>query len=163
MKLRAHSRLLTAVIIGSVAVIGLLSASEDSPRRDPAVASARPATAARAQAVRLDLLKRADPEPPQRDLFASTTPPPPPPPPPEPPPPPPKPTAPPLPFTSIGKFETTGEPTIYYLQEGDQVHAVVVGDTIGPSYRVESVANGVMQIVYLPLKTKQTLSVGGDS
>jgi hypothetical protein len=63
----------------------------------------------------------------------------------------------------MGKLETAGEPTVYYLQEGDKVHAVVVGDTVNTNYRIESVSNGVMEFTYLPLKTKQTLSVGGDS
>lgn len=163
-RLTRHTRILGAVAIACVAVVGLLSASEDTPkRRDaPAVAS-RSQPAVRADAVRLDLLKRGEQNDPNRDLFASTTPPPPPPPPPAPPPPPPKPTAPALPFAAMGKLETAGEPTIYYLQEGDTVHAVVIGDTISSRYRVESVANGVMELLYLPLQIKQTLSVGGDS
>jgi hypothetical protein len=52
---------------------------------------------------------------------------------------------------------------VYYLQEGDQVHAVLVGDTINGTYKVESVEKNVMELTYLPLKIKQTLSVGGDS
>jgi hypothetical protein len=159
-----HARILGAVAVVSVAVVGLLSASEEVPKAR--VADARtnaPRTAARSEAVRLDLLKRAEQSAAGRDLFASTTPPPPPAPPPPPPPPPPKPTAPPLPFTSMGKLETAGEPTVYYLQEGDKVHTVVVGDMINAQYRIESVSNGVMEFTYLPLKSKQTLNVGGDS
>lgn len=159
-----QTRILGAVAIACVAVVGLLSASEDTPKRRDAVdTTSRPQPAARSEAVRLDLLKRGEQADPQRDLFASTTPPSPPAPPPPPPPPPPKPTAPPLPFASIGKLETAGEPTIYYLQEGDTVHAVVVGETIGASYRVESVSNGVMELVYLPMNIRQILSLGGDS
>jgi len=159
-----RTRILGAVVVVSVAVVGLLSASEDVPKAR--VANARPnvpAPAARSEAVRLDLLKRAEQSAAGRDLFASTTPPPPPAPPPPPPPPPPQPTAPPLPFTSMGKLETAGEPTVYYLQEGDNVHTVVVGDTINAQYRVEAVSKGVMEFTYLPLKSKQTLNVGGDS
>jgi len=159
-----HARILGAVAVVSVAVVGLLSASEEVPKAR--VANARTnasGSAARSEVVRLDLLKRAEQSAAGRDLFASTTPPPPPAPPPPPPPPPPKPTAPPLPFTSMGKLETAGEPTIYYLQEGDKVHTVVVGDTINAQYRVETVSNGVMEFTYLPLKSKQTLNVGGDS
>jgi hypothetical protein len=159
-----HARLLGAVAVVSVAVVGLLSASEEVPKAR--VANARTnasGPAARSEVVRLDLLKRVEQSAAGRDLFASTTPPPPPAPPPPPPPPPPKPTAPPLPFTSMGKLETAGEPTIYYLQEGDKVHTVVVGDTINAQYRVETVSNGVMEFTYLPLKSKQTLNVGGDS
>jgi hypothetical protein len=159
-----HMRILGTVAVVSVAVVGLLSASEDVPKARAANARLTvPAQAARGEAVRLDLLKRSEQAAAGRDLFASTTPPSPPAPPPPPPPPPPKPMAPPLPLTSMGKLETAGEPTIYYLQEGDSVHSVIVGDTINAQYRVESVDKGVMELTYLPLKSKQTLNVGGDS
>ncbi|MGB2815877.1 MAG: hypothetical protein WBC37_01505, partial [Burkholderiaceae bacterium] len=85
------------------------------------------------------------------------------PPPPPPPPPPPKPVAPALPFLSMGKLESQGEPTVFYLQEGDRVHAVLVGDTINGTYKVEAVQKSVMELTYLPLGIKQTLSVGGES
>ena len=162
-----HARILGAVAVVSVAVVGLLSASEEVPKARLADARTNaPGSAARSEVVRLDLLKRGEQSAAGRDLFASTTPPPPPAPPappPPPPPPPPKPTAPPLPFTSMGKLETAGEPTVYYLQEGDKVHTVVVGDMINAQYRIESVSNGVMEFTYLPLKSKQSLNVGGDS
>jgi hypothetical protein len=159
-----HARILGAVAVVSVAVVGLLSASEEVPKaRVGDTRTNVPGSAARSEVVRLDLLKRAEQSAAGRDLFASTTPPPPPAPPPPPPPPQPKPTAPPLPFTSMGKLETAGEPTVYYLQEGDKVHTVVVGDMINAQYRVESVNNGVMEFTYLPLKSKQSLNVGGDS
>jgi hypothetical protein len=63
----------------------------------------------------------------------------------------------------MGTLQSAGEKTIYYLQESENVHAVVVGDTINTTYRIDSVANGVMEIIYLPLGIKQTLSVGGES
>jgi len=63
----------------------------------------------------------------------------------------------------MGKLETQGEATVFYLQEADRVHAVLVGDTINGTYKVEAVDKGVMELTYLPLGIKQTLSVGGES
>lgn len=85
----------------------------------------------------------------------------PPPPPPTPPPTPlPTPTAPPLPFTFLGQMqESQGKLTIF-LANGNQVYLVTQGETIDNTYSVDGIVEGKLGFTYLPLKTKQYLSVG---
>lgn len=87
---------------------------------------------------------------------------PPPPPPPVKPPPPPKPTAPPMPFTYLGLYEDT-PPVVVMLVKGDRVYTVSEGDVIENTYRVEHVAAGVVELTYLPLNIKQSISTGNAS
>ncbi len=82
------------------------------------------------------------------------------PPPPPPPTPPPAPSAPPLPYTFIGKFlEPQGKLTIF-LTNGDKVHLVSAGETIDNTYSVDGVENGKLTLTYLPLKIKQYINLG---
>lgn len=67
--------------------------------------------------------------------------------------------APPLPFRVMGSFEQAGQ-TIVFLQQNDLNHAVRAGDTIGATYKVESVTGAVMTLRYLPLNQVQTLDLG---
>jgi hypothetical protein len=88
------------------------------------------------------------------------TPPPPPPPPPQPAPPPPPPTAPPLPFTFIGKSVGDGAWEVY-LARGDRTYIVrEKGDVIDGTYRVESIMPPVLTLTYLPLNQIQQLNIG---
>jgi len=88
------------------------------------------------------------------------TPPPPPPPPPQPAPPPPPPTAPPLPFTFIGKSVGDGAWEVY-LARGDRTYVVrEKGAVIDGTYRVESIAPPVLTLTYLPLNQVQQLNIG---
>ena len=99
------------------------------------------------------------------DAFASKSwyvpPPPPPPPPAVKPPPPPKPTAPPLPFTYIGRFDNPGDPTLILLVRDDRLFTVSQGDTIDATYRVDRIDAGSVELTYLPLKQKQVLRTDG--
>jgi hypothetical protein len=70
------------------------------------------------------------------------------------------PTAPPLPFTYIGRYEQKGAVTLYYLVKDDRVYDVKVGDVIDNTYRVDKVANGQLMFTYLPLKSSQGLRLG---
>jgi len=92
-------------------------------------------------------------------LFSTQSWVPPPPPPPKPAPPPP-PTAPPLPFTYIGKKveDATWE---VYLTRGDQTFIVHEQSEIEGTYRVEAIKPPILTLTYLPLKQMQTLTVGG--
>jgi hypothetical protein len=88
---------------------------------------------------------------------------PPPPPPPKPvakPAPPPPPTAPPMPFTFLGRYEDEGV-RIIMLVKGDRIYTVSEGDVIDRTYRVERLAGGQLELIYLPLGIKQTVSAGG--
>jgi hypothetical protein len=84
----------------------------------------------------------------------------PPPPPPQPAPPPPPPTAPPLPFTFIGKSVADGAWEVY-LARGDRTYVVRdKGAVIDGTYRVESIAPPVLTLTYLPLNQVQQLNIG---
>jgi hypothetical protein len=84
----------------------------------------------------------------------------PPPPPPQPAPPPPPPTAPPLPFTFIGKSVGDGAWEVY-LARGDRTYVVrEKGAVIDGTYRVESIAPPVLTLTYLPLNQVQQLNIG---
>lgn len=94
------------------------------------------------------------------DLFKSTSWYVPPPPAPAPPPlPPPKPTAPPLPFAFIGQY-IDGNRKLIILTRGERLMTVSIGDVIDNTYKVESMRNGQLIFVYLPLSTTQALSTG---
>jgi hypothetical protein len=84
---------------------------------------------------------------------------PPPPPPPAPPAAPPVPTAPPLPFTYLGRYEDAPA-QLAILVKGERMYTVAAGDVIEDTYRVERVAPGVVELIYLPLNIKQTLGTG---
>jgi hypothetical protein len=88
---------------------------------------------------------------------------PPPPPPPRPPPkplPPPPPTAPPMPFSFMGRYEEEGS-RIILLIRGERIYTVSEGEVIDNTYRVERLAGGLLELTYLPLNIKQTISTGG--
>jgi hypothetical protein len=89
---------------------------------------------------------------------------------PPPPPPPPKseqksepepaPTAPPLPFTYIGKKMEEGAWEVY-LARGEQTYIVREKSVIDPMYRVESIKPPTLSVIYMPLNEIQTLTIGG--
>lgn len=87
----------------------------------------------------------------------SWTPPPPPPPKPLPPPPP---TAPPLPFTFLGK-KLEGSEWEVYLGRGENILIVRQKTTVEGTYRVDSIAPPTLSLTYLPLNQQQTLTIGG--
>jgi hypothetical protein len=83
----------------------------------------------------------------------------PPPPPPAPAPPPPPPSAPPLPFTFIGKSLQDGVWEIY-LARGDRTHLVRENTVIDGTYRVDAIRPPVLTLTYLPLNQVQQLNIG---
>ena len=85
--------------------------------------------------------------------------------PPPPPPPPtlmPAPTAPPLPFTFLGRYDDSVS-LVIMLTKGDRVYTVSVGDVIENTYKVEKLSAGVLTFTYLPLKIEQKLRIGEAS
>lgn len=102
----------------------------------------------------------ADPAP-IRDIFAakSWAPPPPKPVAPPPPPPPPPPSAPPMPYKFLGKMDDATSLKAF-LNRGERVYVVSVGEILDHTYRVDSIKAGQMTLIYLPLNIPQTLSVG---
>ena len=84
-------------------------------------------------------------------------------PPPPPPPPPPVvvvPTAPPLPFTYMGRFDDAAKPVIF-LVRSDRVLLVSAGDVIEGTYRVDGIVGTALGLTYLPLNIRQNLYIGG--
>lgn len=73
--------------------------------------------------------------------------------------PPPPPSAPPLPFTYLGK-QTAGGKMEVYLARGDEIFVVRDQTVIQNTYRVESIKPPMLTLVYLPLNEIQRLSIG---
>lgn len=77
--------------------------------------------------------------------------------------PPPKPEAPPLPFRYLGRLDERGKPAIFYLARGEEILPVRSGQVIDGTYRVGKVDDKQLSFIYLPLKTRQFLTVGSNS
>ena len=75
--------------------------------------------------------------------------------------PPPAPVAPPMPYRFAGKIVQGGEQSVM-LSKGDLVFPVKEGETIDGAYRVESVAEDRITLVYLPLRQKATIPVASE-
>jgi hypothetical protein len=76
------------------------------------------------------------------------------------PPPPPSPAVPTLPFLAIGSLtgaEIAGGRPVAFLQQHDQLLVVHAGQSIGDTYRVESITPQRIEFVYLPLMQRQSL------
>lgn len=95
------------------------------------------------------------------DLFDTPAPPAPPPPPPVVAEAPPKPTAPPLPFTLLGRKLEEGRWEVY-LAKMDQTYIVHVDDVIEGTYRVAEIRPPVMTLVHIPTDERQHLQIGGN-
>lgn len=65
-----------------------------------------------------------------------------------------------LPFTYIGRLQEEGERAVVFLTQGPVAYTVSEGDEIAGSYRLEKVSQNQLVFVYLPLNTRQALSVG---
>ncbi|HJV26888.1 MAG TPA: hypothetical protein VJ673_14465 [Aromatoleum sp.] len=71
--------------------------------------------------------------------------------------PPPAPTAPPLPYRFVGAIEDAQGKAVFLL-DGNQVRLVREGEKLGSQYRVERITSTNIEMTYLPLGLKQTLS-----
>ncbi len=74
-------------------------------------------------------------------------------------PPPPPPQAPALPFVYVGML-ADDERTTVFLSQGSRDIAVRTGETIDGTYRVDAVHADRIELTYLPLRQRQTLSLG---
>ena len=72
------------------------------------------------------------------------------------------PTAPPLPFTFLGRYTDGNSPTVYFLTRDDRVYDVKPGDAIDATYSVESFENGQLIFLYKPLNVRQGLPTGDN-
>jgi hypothetical protein len=50
-----------------------------------------------------------------------------------------------------------------FLQRGNNVYAVAVGDVVDGAYRVAGIKAGKMTLTYLPLNISQSLQLGNSS
>ena len=71
------------------------------------------------------------------------------------------PSAPPLPFTYLGRLHSTGTDTAFVAM-GDRNLVVRPGDLIQDTYRVERVASSAVTFRHLPTGAQQTLVIGGS-
>ncbi len=72
----------------------------------------------------------------------------------------PPPSAPPLPFTYLGKIQEAQGKLTFFLSDGNQMRLVGTGETINDTYSVDGVEDGRLVLTYLPLHIKQYLSLG---
>lgn len=160
-------------LVLSVIVLAVATTEQESDAGDTVIAEVTRADRKHAEgprkadAVDLDLtqLRRVASAAEPGNAFASKSwyvPPPPPPPslaPAAKPLPPPPPTAPPLPFTYLGKYQDSAVPVIF-LVRGDRILTVRAGDVIEGTYRVDGIVGAALGLTYLPLNIKQKIDIG---
>ena len=149
------------LLFGSAAaVVGYLMLDQPATKPGLAVAQSERPAAKAAPAERLDLPERRGLSRTQGELFAA------------PPPPAPKlvakqqppapvaaaPVAPPVPYRFAGKVVTGTEEEIL-VAKGDLVLPVKVGDTLDGMYRIESISAERIELVYVPLGTRDRIAV----
>jgi hypothetical protein len=130
----------------------------------PVVRASRPGSAATSPAPAMVQTKPHEAAPrlalSRANLFPEQTwyvPPPPPPPAPYVAPPPPQ--APALPYSYMGRWQEAGQ-TTYYLTRGTAPVSVQVGQVLDGAWRLEPVANGMLNFTYLPLNQTRSLRTG---
>lgn len=76
--------------------------------------------------------------------------------------PPPPPTAPPVPYVYLGKLDgSTLKPRVF-LSSGDQLLIVSQGEVVDGQYRVESISDADIVLMYLPLNQRQVISMQSE-
>jgi hypothetical protein len=65
-----------------------------------------------------------------------------------------------MPFSFMGRYEEEGS-RIILLIRGERIYTVSEGEVIDNTYRVGPLAGGQLELTYLPLNIKQTISAGG--
>lgn len=70
-----------------------------------------------------------------------------------------RPVAPPLPFTFLGRIADGDRVAVMLGQTGGDTIVAHQGDKVGSSYRLETVGDGALIFIYLPLRQKQTLAL----
>lgn len=64
------------------------------------------------------------------------------------------------PFRVLGRYVEAGEESVF-LQHNEQNIVARVGDRLSEHYQLESLEQGVVTLLYLPLGVRQTLAAGG--
>lgn len=73
--------------------------------------------------------------------------------------PPPPPTAPPLPFTYLGKLNEEGKVTVFLSVRG-RSYAVKSGEVVAQVYHIDEIKPPTLTMTYLPIKIQQTMQIG---
>jgi hypothetical protein len=68
-------------------------------------------------------------------------------------------TAPPLPFTYLGRYGE-GEARVVILARGDRMYTVGEGEVIDNQYRVDRISGATVGLTYLPMNVQQSLPTG---
>jgi len=171
--LNRSSIFLGLMLTGTLATAALVSREESAGNEvvaaDNHSASTNAGTPERKQSqqlLQLGRLVRSKTAQPDKDPFAGKTwyvPPPPPPPPPAPPAPIVqeviRPSAPPLPFSYMGRMVEDDGHVVVYLAQGSRALSVSIGDTIDNIYHIDSLSSGQLVLTYLPLGIRQTLNI----
>lgn len=71
------------------------------------------------------------------------------------------PQAPPVPFRVLGRFVENGVPGMF-VQLNDRTIVARNGDMISDLYKVETISDQAMTVLYLPLNVTQTVNTGGS-
>jgi hypothetical protein len=69
-----------------------------------------------------------------------------------------RPTAPPLPFTYLGKVIDGGK-TVVFVARADENYTLEAGQTVAGNYHVDKITDTTVTFTYLPMKTRQTLQI----
>jgi hypothetical protein len=64
-----------------------------------------------------------------------------------------------MPFSFLGRY-VDGERQTILLVKGERIYTVAEGEVIENTYRVERLQGGVLEMTYLPLNIKQTITTG---
>jgi hypothetical protein len=71
------------------------------------------------------------------------------------------PAAPPMPFEYVGRTEVVGGPgTVVHLRRGTELYSVSEGASIDEQYKLHKIGADALEIDYLPMSLRQTLSTG---
>ena len=68
------------------------------------------------------------------------------------------PSAPPLPFSYLGRY-IDGEKTEIFIARGEEHYSVRKGETLDGQYKVEAISPAAVTFIYLPLGTRQKLAL----
>jgi hypothetical protein len=134
------------------------SAAASKPSRTASGASAQPQSTLRP--LERGVISSSN----DKDVFSQHSwvpapPPAPPSPPPAPPPPPVKPMAPPLPFSFVGLLDEKGAARRVFLSKSDHLIIVKANDVVEGQYRVDQITENSVDLTYLPLNQKQSISI----
>lgn len=68
------------------------------------------------------------------------------------------PSAPPLPFSYLGRLTQDGKTEVFVLR-GEELISIAAGQKIDEAYRVDAISESSIRFTYLPLKTRQSLEL----